>query len=362
MLAKLIHYTTLTRQASRQFGRSPLALWREVLRLRRLPGRLGVSEYFEFGLADAQRYAWADKAAFLGYASYPLYSRLNARHAHALANDKVLFNQVMSAAGLELPKLRALFSPSGREFAQARNCKSEDQLHDFLAHEAVFPLFVKPADGVFGKGAYWMQAYDAAERLVHCRNEKPVALSPFVNQYAWHLRYGLLFQDVVRPHPELLPMCGARVSSVRCLVLLTDSGPELLCANWKVPTGENVVDNTGSWTNGNMVAALDADSGKILSLWQGDAGKARPATRHPDTQIELVGRIMPAWPKLLQYLRRAAVQFPDLRLQGWDIVPAEGGMTSFEVNLVTEATVFANQLVHGRGLLDARLRRALNLS
>lgn len=333
----------------------------EALRLHRLPGRLGISEYFEFGLADSRRFTWDDKTRFLGYASHPLYSRLNAPGSHALANDKVYFHSVMSSAGLAITEVQAIYCPGGRAFAGAVNCADVEALHQFLVRDARFPLFVKPADGVFGKGAHWVLGYDPQERTLHCKNEAPVALQSFVDAYGWHLRYGLLLQSVVQPHADMVPLCGARVSSVRCQVLLADDGPQLLCANWKVPTGDNIVDNTGGWANGNMVAGVDVDTGEILSLWRGQDGRAVPAQRHPDTGVDLRGRHLPLWPQLRQYVTRAAVQFPELRLQGWDIVPSENGILSFEVNLVTEATVFANQLVHGRGLLDERLRNALGL-
>ena len=361
MLSKLRLALARTRHASERFGRSPAAIWRELLQLRRLPGRLGVDEYFDYALADNQRWSWHEKQAFRGYASYPLYSRLNAPGSHALANDKVLFHGVMAAAGLAVPTIDAVYSPGGRRLAGATTCTDPDQLHVFLANEAAFPLFVKPADGVFGEGTHWVVSYDAERQMVHCRNERPASLSAFLAPYGWHLRYGLLFQPVVRPHPGMVAMCGHRVSSVRCLVLLADEGPRLLCANWKVPTGDNIVDNTGAWTNGNMVAAVDADTGEILSLWRGQDGHARAATLHPDTGIQLTGRYLPDWPALRQYVSCAAAQFPDLRLQAWDIVPSDSGVMSFEINLVTESTVFANQFVHGKGLLDERLRKALKL-
>jgi hypothetical protein len=79
--------------------------------------------------------------------------------------------------------------------------------------------------------------------------------------------------------------------------------------------------------------------------------------RHPTTGERLRGFRLPLWDTALRLVEAAAVHFPGLRLQNWDVAFSETGPVLIELN--TEAELGVPQAVTGKGILDAELRSLL---
>ena len=331
----------------------------EIFLLYSGPGSLSPSEYYEYGLYDDQHFSESGKKQFLGYRCQKVYEKLNVRSWHSTANDKLLFEAVMEGMGLATPKIFGVFHPLGRHVQGAAPLRNITDLKTFLANHQNYPLFVKPIHGYFGKGTFLIRQYYASDQTILTQNGRmPLeslikGLQPFGNT-------GWLIQQYLLPSTRIQAICGNRLSTVRLLVLQTQSGPLLFRANWKIPIGDNIVDNTDGWTNGNIVAAVDHHNGKVQRAYQGRNGELHLTDRHPDTNISLQGLTVPDWDSIKDYVLFAARGFPGIGFQGWDIASTSQGIMALEVNLVTHSTVEATQRVSGQGFLDNMLAEALD--
>ena len=194
------------------------------------------------------------------------------------------------------------------------------------------------------------EAYDAASDRLVFKGGRTLGVENFVGELEPYRRDGYLFQEMLAPHPELEALCGRRLSTVRLIVLLEDAAPVILHALWKIPVGDHPADNF--WRPGNLLAGLEASSGRVTRVIQGVGPDRREPERHPDTGCRLSDVVLPDWPALTALALEAASTLPGLRMQAWDIALTVHGPVLVEVNIGGDFNL--PQLAHGRGLMDER--------
>ncbi len=355
---KIMRVVQSARRARVEFGKPISKQFGEILQYWKQPNSLSPLEYYSFGLANS-KYTASDRERFLGYRAFRQYRKLDAVSWHATANDKLLFHAVMHSAKMATPVIHAVFSFNQRPVADAQLLSSEIELHQFLANTDQYPLVIKPVHGYFGRGIHVVHAYDSQTKELHLAGRQ-LSLTDLLADLSHFLDAGLIIQERLNPSPEMLAVVGNRLSSVRFITLSTELGPVLLGLNWKIPTGSNIVDNTNGWTNGNLVACINEHSELVSHVCKGIGGEIIPdIMNHPDTNKPLIGQAIPCFKSQKQFALKAATLFPGLGLQAWDIVSTDRGVMALEVNLVTESTIHATQLVGKRGLLDPAFRRML---
>ena len=212
-----------------------------------------------------------------------------------------------------------------------------------------YPCFAKPVTGIRSLGVAALEAYDAAADRLVLKGGQVLAIEAFVGELDRYLRDGYLFQEMLRPHASLGQVVGPRLSTVRLIVLLEDTGPAILHALCKIPVGDNPADNF--WRPGNLLAALDP-GGRVIRVVQGTGPEQRELDDHPDTGGRLQGLTIPDWPALTALALQAATAFPGLRMQAWDIAPTDRGPVLVEVNIGGDFNL--PQLAHRTGLMDER--------
>ncbi len=341
--------------AARAHGKSPGAQVVEIWRLRAGQGKLTPDEYYAFGLYDDRRFSFEDKLRFLGRAVQTrIIRRCNALEWWLLAHDKLVFYAMLQGQGLPVPATRTVYHRS-RRFSAATTLADPAALTAHLRSGISYPCFGKPATGIRSIGVAALEAYDAASDRVVLKGGEAVALEAFVSELERYRADGYLFQELLRPHPELEQVVGPRLATVRLIVLLEDTGPAILHALGKIPVGDNPADNF--WRPGNLLAALDAESGRITRVQQGAGPEQRELETHPDTGGRLQDLTIPDWPALTALGLQAATAFPGLRMQAWDIAPTDRGPVLVEVNIGGDFNL--PQLAHRRGLMDDRFRAFL---
>jgi hypothetical protein len=89
-------------------GRHVTALLREVIALRRSPGKISPQEFFYYRLWDRDL-SMATKRQFVGKrAQHRMHVTCNDRHWFSAAADKILFHTIMAGAALPVPKMLAV--------------------------------------------------------------------------------------------------------------------------------------------------------------------------------------------------------------------------------------------------------------
>jgi hypothetical protein len=340
--------------AARRAGKGFLAQVLEMRRLARGPGRLRPLEYYLFGLYDDRRFTAEAKRTFVGErGQVAIFRRLCDATWFAPAHDKLLHAAILRGLGFATPRMLGLYHPFRRhEGAEALRAPAD--VAAFL-RRAGYPMFGKPVTGKYSVGTVLLAGYDGTTDTLTAAGGRTATVEAFVAELAPHRSDGYLFQERLRPHPDVAELVGDRLATVRVVVLLDATGPTVLRALWKMPVGPHVADNF--WRAGNLLCALDAETGTVTRAVRGVAHRQAIVTAHPDTGTTLVGARVPDWGRLIALCLAAAAAFPGLRLQAWDVAPLADGPLLLELNVGGDMNL--SQHAYGEGMYDDRLRAAV---
>ena len=346
-------------QAKRQSGKSILTQVLEIARLRKAYGQIGPSEYFDYGLFDERKHDEGSRQEFVGWNAETLINdQFNKIEWAALSLDKIVFYTFLEGAGIPYPKIQAIFSTSGRFLRETPTFTTPQSLSDYLKSKAVYPIFVKPSHGNFGRGSYFLSHYDQSQDSIVFRDGSQSTSLQFSESLETKLSGGYIFQNVFPPHPVLVEICGPRSCTLRIVVVIDKHGPHLLRAVWKIPTGQNVIDNFQHGRTGNLVASVNVKNGEVQRvIGSGENGEFVEVTTHPDTGKTVSPMTIPDWPAIEDLCLRSALVIPGYRLLHFDIALAESGPALLEVNFRGNMDLL--QHASGKGFLSEQLKSAL---
>lgn len=337
---------------ARDYGKSIPSQLFEMAILGAATGKLTPEEYLFYSLYDDRKYTLKDKKRFVGFAAQSAMNRMiNDDEWRPVAKDKVTFAQHFQERGFPVARILAAYHMQ-KTLAPIATLRSADEMRAFL-QGAAYPLFSKPTRGMNSLGAARLEAFDEASNEIVLGDARRVAIDQFVEE-AVQFKDGYIFQELLHPHPDIAAICGDRIANVRMVVLLGDSGPELLRTLWKIPVGNNIADN--SW-RGNMIGSLDMETGRVLRATQGLGPERREVDAHPDTGRAIKGTMLPQWTAAKALCLDAAKTIPGLKLQSWDISICDSGPVLGEVN--SGGDYYPPQLATDRGMLDAKFLRLL---
>lgn len=354
----LLLLSARAREARRQSGKPLIKQLLEFARLRQSAGRIGPSEYFDYSLFDDVKHDETSKRQFVGWSGETaINDRLNKLEWAVLSLDKILFYTFLEGAGIPYPRIEAIFSINGRFIKGAPTFSTPESLALHLRSSTAYPAFVKPSHGNFGRGTFLLSHYDEASDSVVFRNES-LPISEFTHKLETKLSGGYIFQEVFSPHPILASICGPRSCTLRVVVVANRYGPRLLCAVWKIPTGNNVIDNFQHGRTGNLVASVDVRNGDVQRvIGRGTDGEFVQVNNHPDTGKSLYPLTIPGWQGIEDLCLSAARVITGFRLLHFDIALAEPGPALLEVNFRGNMDLL--QHASGKGFLSDELKTAL---
>lgn len=324
----------------------------EAFRLRVGEHRIGLSEYFEYGIWHAavtpslrdEFIGWRDSSA--------LDRRLNTNGSRVLANDKLLNYLVLQALGYPIPQPVATYSTSGRFIGGERRLRTIDDVEAFLA-EDVYPFYVKPISAGYGRDVLGVAAYQGDRLLL--LDGSTITRADFLTPFHRLPYGGMLFQRPLHAHPAVVALTGTdAISCIRFICLVTPAGPAIHTAFWKITTGRNMVDNFSHGDFGNCLGAIDLDTGTVVRAIA-RTGPGGLVEHHPTTGKAMTGFVLPDWSRAKELVLSASAHFPGLRLQNWDVALCPDGPVLVELN--TESELGVPQAISGRGLMDMRLRQ-----
>lgn len=326
-------------------GKRFTTMMTEVLALRRGAGQLTMAEYFYYRLWDSGL-SLDEKRRFVGKnAQHAMHLSCNDHAWFGVTHDKLLFHSVMTDAGFPVPPLLAIVHPA-RSLVGVPRLSCSDTAASVLRDGNAYPFFAKPIDGIYSLGAISAEHLDATER-VHLTGGGARSLAELADELIG-TENGMLVQRRLEPDTVIAERFGNRLWSVRLFVLLTESGPQTTRAVCKIPALGNMADNF--WRTGNMIAAVDLDSGKMTRVVRGTGKEMEAGFDHPETGQPIVGAQVPGWAAVLEMAAQAALMFPGVRTQSWDVALTDRGPVLLEVNWGGDLNLA--QLAYGRGVLD----------
>jgi hypothetical protein len=326
------------------------ALEQDMIMLGQGPGRITPHEYFYYRMFDRalprdQRWRFIGRSALAGCHA----AAIDLDEA-AVVHDKAAFYARMAGSGLPIPRTLAVYASAARGIAADR-LHNRDALIAFLKQPSHYPLFLKPAIGMYSVGAVGLDCIeDGRIRLAPGETASPDQVSDFIEQLGEQMGAGgFLIQERLRPPATFAAAFGATLPTVRLMVLLAAGGAEIESAVLRIPSPRNCADNY--WRPGNMLGALDED-GVILRVISGVAADTSELASHPDTGAALIGLGVPQWDAVTALALRAAPMFPGIRTQSWDIALTERGPLVLELNPGGDLNL--HQLAYRRGALSDR--------
>ena len=338
-------------------GPSPMSVMKDFGGLSRGPGKLTINDYVKYRLFDKGFYGDADRKAFLGQrANHALMLELNYRHDwFALLNNKIAFQGYVGGYGLPVITTLGLFAPGRSARPGTSLLPDATALKTFLLTPSHYPMFGKPVEGVQSLGSLALQACDAKACTVTAVNEDVFPVDAVVQAIASSFRDGFMFQPLHGTPADLAAVIGPRLSTVRVITVQTDDGPKVHKAVWKIPAAGNVADNY--WRSGNLLAALDIETGAIRSVSCGVGLEFAPVDTHPDTGADLAGVTVPGWDQVRAVAVEGAHTLHHFGLVGWDIGIAEHGPVIVEANEAPDLTLI--QIAERTGANDADMQALL---
>jgi len=347
------------RYAKREMKKGYLYQLLDMFQLRFGRSKLGVAEYYYFRLFDDNMLSPDKKREFVGWRrESEIDKQMNLGDWRAIANDKLLFYSLMKGLHLPYPKVNAVYlSQRYRYLREGVLLNSIEDIKDYLKDKSHYPMFMKPIQATFGRGAISALEYSQCNDSIIIGNGRTKSIDGILQSIDSNTTEGYIFSELLRPHPELERLCGPRLSSVRVIVLLEEGLPRLFRAVWKIPTGKNVIDNFMHGRTGNLVASVDICNGRIERVVTGTGSSLSVRATHPDTNKELIGVSLPYWSKIKRVCMDGASAFSGLRMQHWDIALCPNGPVALEVNV--EGSLDLHQIAAQQGIYDEKLRNII---
>lgn len=282
--------------------------------------------------------------------------RMNPEMHYFAVDDKIVFYQRCLGNSLPTPAiLAAIPAANAGGDAGPRSVPAVGTAQDLAAQFDSRPgqeFFCKPLGGINGKGGF---GFKRTADGFSCKGRPVSAEALFFQIQGVAERYGtMIVQERLHLHPSMLAVSpSGALSTVRVLTCLDDGAVRPVAALLKICAGDNETDNFHQGMNGNLVASIDLETGR-LSKAVGSASREFPLMRsysnHPDNQHPIEDFQLPNWPELLALAKRGHDEFSEFWTLGWDVALTNRGPVLIEANPIW-ATGFM-QVAAGKGMRD----------
>lgn len=243
-------------------------------------------------------------AGYVDYEFFDMY-KLNRKERSTLITIRKNNNYVKKLNPKEYWKYiddKALFNEKFKKYLNREFLKiDKDNFSDFEKFiKKRDEIIVKPIDATCGTGIEKIKigeedSKELFDRLLHN------------NQ--------LLIEDVAKQHKDMSKLHASSVNTLRVVTIRSKYGvTSIIAAVCRMGTNNNVVDNFHS---DGIYAPLDVNTGKIV----GEAFDQyrKYYTKHPTTNIKLLGYQIPEWEAVKKLVIDAAEEIKELGYIGWDV-------------------------------------------
>ncbi len=142
---------------------------------------------------------------------------------------------------------------------------------------------------------------------------------------------GLLYAEPrLKPHPALAEFAPWSLNSIRVVTVVThDHKVDLIAAVFRVSLGSGA-DN---FSAGNIAAPINIETGEVSVPARQKLSACSPLFyHHPKTGIAITGFTVPAWDRVIETVKKAAMVIPEVRTVGWDVAVLKDRVVVLEGN------------------------------
>lgn len=154
----------------------------------------------------------------------------------------------------------------------------------------------------------------------------------------------ILLEEPIVQHPDIAALNPTSVNTIRVYSVFKDGKTFITGTVLRIGGGNMVVDN---YSSGGMVAAVDAETGLVVS--NAIAKNNSRCFIHPHTGAVIIGTRIPHWDKVISAVKSAHAKIPDLRYIAWDVVvTAANEIVFLEGNLIGGVGLQQHPMLTGR--------------
>lgn len=192
-------------------------------------------------------------------------------------------------------------------------CYGESDKASFLSFIKIHPRFIiKPMKEHSGHGV----------RIVSTdKIDTDVFYADMIDKGAF------IVEELIEQGKELAIVHPQSVNSLRVVTFVIGNQVNIIGVTWRIGVGDSMMDNAGA---GGIYASVDFEHGFV----QTDAVNYHGGrfNIHPDTQVQIVGYILPKWEEALTLIREMALAVEGATLVSWDIAYSTKGWLMVEAN------------------------------
>ncbi|WP_167853534.1 sugar-transfer associated ATP-grasp domain-containing protein [Roseovarius aestuariivivens] len=339
----------LIAHAAKKSGRGALSVGREMMKCARSKAKLKPAEYVMYEFYDREKYTAEEKAAFISGGMHgKIVYEFNDYGWFEAAGDKWLSAMFLAADGTPQPDTIAVIDQGPRAYHGAETLATPEAVRAFLTAQDM-PLFCKYNNGRWSLGANIITAADDSH--IHMRGKDPISYAAFFEEYIGS--HVFLIQRIVENH-SFLRQFTPTTATVRMVNLWREDGLWTPHAILKLPSAQNEADNF--WRTGNLVCALDVETGEIRTCVGREGPDLVRHDVHPETGKEILGKHLPHWDKVRDLNARVAALHYPVKYQTQDIAITEEGPVEIEFNW--GGAFELPQIATGKGFLTPEMRAA----
>lgn len=140
---------------------------------------------------------------------------------------------------------------------------------------------------------------------------------------------GYIYQRKIENHSYLKSIANTKASNtIRVLTYLSNSNEvHILSALIRLSLNSGYTDNL---VNGGIAVGINKITGKLNESGLDNLGKKK--FEHPDGYVKFNDAQIPFWKEIIALSKKAALNFKETRLIGWDILLTEEGPVILEAN------------------------------
>lgn len=222
-------------------------------------------------------------------------------------------------------------------------------------------FIVKPEDGASGEGLFLVEShngqllrrrgqeaapFDVARLIRHSEKRQERGRTTLIEQ---RLEQGSFWQDLFHETTNTMGLLT--------LWLPSEPAPFVARAVQRIGTPDTVPGD--NWSDGGIAVPIDLTTGTLgtgrIHPYHGRQSSPNSFSRHPDTNAEIAGKMLPHWARIKDTILRAAGSLPFNRMAAWDVlVTKDDEPVIIEADGDGDIHLFQT---HGGLLAEPRVRR-----
>jgi hypothetical protein len=206
------------------------------------------------------------------------------------------------------------------------------------------PIFGKPFAGSMSLGAVSIVARPSTGRLM-MGDGRDVSTVQFVEEVFRQYSDGYVIQDMLLPHPLMVPLTGPVLATARIVTLRVGNRISVLYGGIKWPGKGAMVDGPASL--GSIEASVDLTSGQIIRVQDPRLLGGHSLERNPVTDAPMAGRVVPEWKAAMALAVAAHEAFPEQPILGGDLGLTSNGPAIVELNSRPGMSFFQKTMARG---------------